>query len=857
VGRKGRGVRTPQAERFDRPVVSDVGETRVSWDRGLIGLRSSTAAQAAARTSYTETFRRSTATGGAKASSSASHSTQTSQQPQGRTVARPAPRLFRPGPVQLGLRGTKPNNRLHGDGLHEGESVVRCRYPGEAVTAIDGVVAGSALVPTLGSGAIPEEVLTVVREAVLLNGYASTWLAAAGATASVNLDAARFRVQAELLRLHGPLGTYDGSGVTMLAHAQGTRALKAGYTWSDARITSSSIVSDLAVEVARFSNLVGTPPSPVALTNWRQPWVPIFLEWRVKVDGSDDMAGWTLDGIDLDGGPDGRAVSREITGRSPINAGMGKALNAGIQRLLDSERARAKSHDQGELTDAEEQDLADLAGLLAPLEAVSASLDGVREQLLGISYLGHIVRPPGQGNLVPAPGAATTLFGGTLELLELRLVDAFGRLQTVPVDGFSTTLTLEADGAPATIRLRPRLLHGARWLFRLIDPGVALDADPLTAPEAYVDQLHPELAVSPVSGYLLPDHIDEALEAFDRDGNPLGQVLHDGITDQVIWEPAPGRAVPPDAGPLDDIPAHAQHVALVATGLVRRDVANRAANGVVPEKDSTLSALLRAIDTTLWSVDTYAALGSPSIAGLVGRPIAVVRATLRLDAPNDLDEVAVPTPAGVEARRAAFARLADQRFPVRIGDVTRSDDAVLGFFVDDDYSTFHVVDKVVAGQAFVTGRHQGFLAVLGHNEPLSSAPLDNDYVEAEDTLWVRPGQTVRLTLLMLPAGKAHLTSGILPQKSLALADTWVSAGLRALLPSMRVGPVLVDPAEIRLPKVHVFGDKQRFTRRTGPLTWRDDPITASTTSAYLPRMPHEVQEGWIRIGEANDGAGAS
>jgi len=33
------------------------------------------------------------------------------------------------------------------------------------------------------------------------------------------------------------------------------------------------------------------------------------------------------------------------------------------------------------------------------------------------------------------------------------------------------------------------------------------------------------------------------------------------------------------------------------------------------------------------------------------------------------------------------------------------------------------------------------------------------------------------------------------------------------------------------------------------LVWRgDDPILASTTNAYLPKMPHEVQEGWIRVG---------
>ena len=64
---------------------------------------------------------------------------------------------------------------------------------------------------------------------------------------------------------------------------------------------------------------------------------------------------------------------------------------------------------------------------------------------------------------------------------------------------------------------------------------------------------------------------------------------------------------------------------------------------------------------------------------------------------------------------------------------------------------------------------------------------------------------------------------------------------------MRIGPVLVDPTEIRLPLVHTLGDQQTFTRRTGPLTWRDDPIVAATQTAYLPTLPHEAQEGWIRV----------
>jgi hypothetical protein len=189
----------------------------------------------------------------------------------------------------------------------------------------------------------------------------------------------------------------------------------------------------------------------------------------------------------------------------------------------------------------------------------------------------------------------------------------------------------------------------------------------------------------------------------------------------------------------------------------------------------------------------------------------------------------------------------EQRFTVRLGALTRADDALLGFYLDDDYAHLHLVDRVIAANAIDSGRQRGHLGLLGKVTTPGFDPLSHPYLIPDGTITLRPGQTVLLTLLMLPIGRVHLTSGILPRKQLALSDDWVTPGLRRLVPSVRVGPLLVDPAEIRLPLVTLLGDQQTFTRRTGPLTWQDDPIVAATQTAYLPRLPHEAQEGWIRV----------
>jgi len=774
--------------------------------------------------------------------------------PGGRDVKRPAPREFRPAPLMVGLRGIHPSARHHGDGLFDDHGTLRCRYPAEVAPSIDGTVDGRSVLPTLGNGAIPPEVTRVVREAIIYDGYAAQWLAASTGLKGDEAKAALGRITAELTRLYGTDATYDGTGAGLVAaavKAQGPHAAApGGWGGVSAELDHDSLV--VAAELSRFSLVSGLPPSPVALTTWRQPWVPLFLEWRVDVHGSQTLDGWSLVGGDLRRTDPVDGPTRTLAGRGPIAFGAGDTLVRALSAWLVAENARDLAGPENSiLPDPDEDVLTSVGNFIRPLDLCSASLDGLREQLLGIAYEGAVerVRDADGINRPRATGLPVPFFGGTVSLTALRIVDAFGRTLDVPIDQVARTSTMELADDPTGVLLAPRIQNAARWLFRFVDPGYGLELDPAAAPEAFVNQLNPGLAVQPISGFLLPDHIDEALEVFDREGNPLGQLQHDSFAvgdapAAVQWEPAPGRPIPPDSSPLTDIPAHAQHAALFATGLIRADVDARSKTGPAPAC-SALSALLRAIDSTLWTVDTYASLGSQTIAGLVGRPVAVVRATLRLDAPDDVTEVHIDDAGGADARRSAFATLSTLDFPYRIGELGRSDDSVLGFFVDDDYTRFHVVDQVVASAALASGPRTGYLGRLGDTP--TPDPIAHDYLVLEDTLTIRVGQTVRLTILMLPAGKVHLTSGILPRKVLELADSWVTPGLSKVVPSMRVGPVLLDPAEIRLPNVSSLGGKQRFTRRTGTLTWRDDPILASTTNAYLPKMPHEVQEGWIRV----------
>jgi hypothetical protein len=748
---------------------------------------------------------------------------------ESREVIRPAPRLYLPGEPMVAVRGARRSLRHGGDGRFSPDGLLHCRWPSQVIRGVDQVIRGADLLPSLNTAAVPDEVLLLARELIVSNPYLAQWTArvAAGRNA-LDAPATERRLFAEAVLRFGVSGTYDGRTDAFQA---GDRALGA-----EVRL-ERSLVAD---QLRRFSLVQGTDPDPVGVTVWSQPWVPLWLEWEATLDAADRLDGWRLGQVDEE--PVAVAtppptVQRTYRGRSPLTTATATTIAAAVRGWLAAEDARDREN-EGEADEATEVALARIADAIEHLDAVAASLDGIREQLLGFAYDGGLLRPRASDGTLRAPastGAAPQfLRAGALALTRARLVDAFGRTLELPV---TRPLVPVRSGVPekaGALRLRPRFTVPARLMFRLVDPG----ADGPAAAEASVDQVDPASAVNPVAGFLLPDHIDEALEVFDVTGSPLGQLTNEPIGGGVGWEIALGRDGPPDAGPLYGLEGGFRHLGFLAAGLVSADARARGGRTASPDDESALSAFLRAVDTTLWTVDAFRALGSEHIAGLVGRPIAVVRARLTLEFAPDL---------GLDADAVAAA-LADRAITVRLGELTRADDALLAYVVDDDYERVRVVDKVVANLALDTGPQRGQLGRYGTTPQVpGTRTIDHPYVVTEDELPIRPGQTVMLTLLMHPGGRVHLTSGVLPRKSLQLARDWVAPGLAVVAPSARVGPVLIDPAQVRLPKVSAFPKDQLFTRRETPSSWKDDPILAATQTALLPDLPHEVQEGYIRI----------
>jgi hypothetical protein len=778
--------------------------------------------------------------------------------PDSATVQRQPPGRFVPLDPQIGLRGAGRSPRHGGDGRGDPDELLGCRRGSQIAQRYSGLLDGAALVPALSSGALPDETTALVREALLLSPTLLPWLAARAAPGGAPAPAQEAapgaapggpappaapmaRLGAELALRFEPSGGYLGKAAAGLTIGRG-----------DLDPVGSSTLELLR----RHSLLDGVEPDLVALTSWAQPWIPAWLEWEVAVTPAADLSGWQLGPVDYEpaspdqAGPGAAAdgpAPVTVSGRAHLTTAPGTRLAGAVATWLTAEQARDRDN-TGEVDDTTAAQIAALGAAAAGLDLLSVSCDGVRTVLLGLPQTALSARQPDGSVLPPAPGGLPVLLaGGTATLTRLRVVDAFGRLLDLDPAGTVVPERVVVPGAQATMLRTPRITAPTRCRLRLVG---AESTDPADAADAVVDEVDASRQVSPVIGFLLPNHVDEGVQAFGSDGTPLGELITEPTGGGVVWEPAPGRPLRADAAPGEGLTTAQRPLGLLASGMVAADAAARAgqpAGAAGGPGESALSAFLRAIDTTLWTVDPISGAGSSAVASIVGRPVAVVRTVLSVDVADDLDALTLDD-AGRAARAQAYTGVTRLGVPVRIGELTRTDDGVLGWFADDDYSRMHVVDKLVRDEALAAGPGQGHFGPWGTTPVVPDPqPIDHPYLDTADTVVVHPGSPRLLTVLMLPGSAASVTCGLVPRFSIQLQRAWYAPGLEKLSPSVRVGPVLVDPGQVRLPAVTALGERQVLTHREGPLGWQDDAILAATQEALLPDRASVLREGWIRV----------
>jgi len=769
-------------------------------------------------------------------------------------VKRPQQRWVLPADPVFLLEGAGRSLKYGADGRFTQDNTLVCRLSGFTVTDLNwgamdaaGAVlpgfravihADDLLVRNIENGSVPVECEDLLRELVLLDPGSA-------------YPAAQF--------------ASPGFGAAIVAQVATKISVQQTAWWAswDPRFDAGPLISKSGIE--------GPLPSPVAVSPPDTPWFPVHLDWEVEfIPSPKPLVNWDLGEIDYSPNappPDQGAIT--MSGRVHLTGGAGKVAALTIRKALEQ---AARAGGAGSLPPAshyraysqismalvakynqvaqtmatklsaaapaapdqiDRSELEDIASLLENMDVLVGALDAFHSNLRG-GYPKGRVESPADGS-IPIP--FFPFRAGFLRVNRLRVVDSFGQFVDLAGSSAKTKVdpqrlllseTVSLDGQPGLAGLPPRFTSQARVRLHFTSAdGSSVNADDL---------------VSPVCGYLMPNHLDGALEFFAADGSNLG-FLRPDPTAGVVWEDAPG--IPSTVGQtpqraMPDAPA----LAGIAESLIDWGAADA---NVAEEREAALSALIRVVDSSLWAVDPFGHIGDEHICLLVGHPVAVLRAEVTLEVKEPI----------------APDQIASLRIPVRLGSLPHWQDGLFGYFIDDDYSTLYCADAVAAGFARDVGPRRGFLqridlvpdfyanfeTDINSGQATGATPVTHPYVNVKGsgTIYIQPNQTIRLTLLVEPHSQVYLTTGLQPRMSIAMRRLWVNDALAKLSPTFRFGPVLLQPQLIRMPVAKELQGTWSWDHRSDLTTWAEDPVTNATADALLPPDPAFGTEGWLRL----------
>ncbi|WKU48693.1 discoidin domain-containing protein [Streptomyces sp. VNUA116] len=578
-------------------------------------------------------------------------------------------------------------------------------------------------------------------------------------------------------------------------------------------------------------------PWPEYTGVWRQPWLPLYLQWQIKhcatpyQSKGSDTPNWEFDGDRYRWKGSGAASGDGDGGRRWTAFGGRSFLTPSTRYVLREQARRLAQHAPPQLAGQLRAMRTELEGI----DVLSQSLDGLHDWLVqqdgaAQAVTDHsILALAGETHHVPdgAEGYGAQRFqpvrAGQFHFIELVVIDRFGRvcslvepdqtdpIQFPPVRADSVLpdhdLFPDPPGPQRFIQLPPRLVQPAR--VRLDTVPLRTDQPPAEAAESS-DVAHRPGAEAPVAGWLLANHLDQTLLAYGPDGEPLGELRVVRDADNIrttAWNALPHA---PFRHPRDsDFAAAYPHLAAFALGLL----------GHGPE---AFDALAKTIDSTLDHILEPSPDEDRSPARLIGRPVALIRTRLNLDlmgdpltdpswnhAPSDPPEESYP----------------DHRWTVRLGDPDRLSDGLIGYFAADDhdqrtrYDRLHAVDPDGPTNAYVTAIGKGTHLTL------PARPAD------------RPA-THHLTLLACPHTAVHATTDILPVAEVAVDADTTHRALARIRASFRLNPLLA-PDRFGPPTVEASAAPQ--AGHPAPAMADGDP-----TTSYESAEPPATGD-WIRL----------
>jgi len=341
---------------------------------------------------------------------------------------------------------------------------------------------------------------------------------------------------------------------------------------------------------------------------------------------------------------------------------------------------------------------------------------------------------------------------------------------------------------------------------------------------------------------LVPDFIEHALEVFDGAGQAIGQLT----TDQhragqemaplsVYWKVHPWLGGGEDPNAI----ANPHLRSLVAALLAQPWTV--AANGGT-RHETGLSALMRIIDTVRATLDPSVKTPDRRVR-LLGEPIVLMPARLTLETTGVTDPTAI---AGTDPAPMATPP-ALPLVKVRVGDITRPDDGVLGCFLPQE-GRFAPVSLLAKQNAILNGLASGADLEIG-----DTAVVHPFIADHPSEFNVTPDAPTDILILADLRAALYTTAGVLPRKKIVMPRDFIQAAVRNLEPTFAIGPILtterLGAVKPFVPPPQIEGYKAEYVYERED-TYPEATIAPVPPVGELPAGRAILGEGWVRVSRA-------
>lgn len=398
---------------------------------------------------------------------------------------------------------------------------------------------------------------------------------------------------------------------------------------------------------------------------------------------------------------------------------------------------------------------------------------------------------------------------GRIKVLDLRLVDTFGRMQDLDVKQWRATETMPKSEEDGFFRLPPRFVQPARLCFRwLSGKSSTTDEGKSSTIDEVESNAHP--ATTPVCGWFLPNHLDKSLMVYDANGKAQGSIKSDAT-----WEYVPG--------------GETNHVKSIADKPEAKHLPEHLGNLVQHLRKTNLAKFFQSIETALDNIHPARSSEHEALALLIGRPIAVVRARLKLEIQGHpainqgWDAFRQDLERFFQSDGPSFERSSDGvtnvKIPIRLGDSRQLNDGLLGYWIenknkdeDNPYATYQ-----------------------SGNESLIERCVNEE---------------TTLTMLLDPRGVVHVASGILPAEVLEVPQEQYAPAMKAIEAWFLTAPVLSPANKIGLPLPKETDHAWSWIAARDAT--KTSEIGSANTQAHWAE-PLEIHDGWLKLTTSSNG----